>query len=219
MKLVLCLPGNNFSGKFLDSLFVFYSWCIQNQIQLFVSRQESCNIYYVRNLCLGGQALAGKNQKPWQGTIDYDYMLWIDSDIIFNPNDFIKLYNMNVDVASGLYLMDCGKDSSLYAAVEVWDENYFEQYGHFEFVTKESLKEKTAPFPVNYCGFGFILIKRGVAESISYPFFEPKYSKIGNCYDFSMEDVAFCHKMIEKGYTIWCNPEVIVGHEKKIILI
>jgi hypothetical protein len=33
-----------------------------------------------------------------------------------------------------------------------------------------------------------------------------------------MEDVAFCHKAIEKKYNIYVDPTVIVGHEKKIIL-
>ena len=53
-------------------------------------------------MCLGGDSNAGENQKPWQGRVDYDYMLWIDSDNIFKVDDFIKLYNMKKEIASGL---------------------------------------------------------------------------------------------------------------------
>ena len=42
-------------------------------------------------MCVGGNVQAGKQQKPWGGKLDYDYMLWIDSDIIFKPEDFIKI--------------------------------------------------------------------------------------------------------------------------------
>ena len=118
-------------------------------------------------MCLGGGVLKGENQIPWNGNIPYDYMLWIDSDISWEYKDFENLYSMNVDIASGLYLMDSGnRNPQEYAAVENWDENYFQQHGRFEFLTKESIKNKKDPFVVNYTGFGFILIKRGVMESV-----------------------------------------------------
>ncbi len=88
MRLIICLPGNNFSGQWLDSFIPFYNWCIHNKITPILSRRESCNIYYVRNMCLGGDSNAGENQKPWQGRIEYDYILWIDSDNMFKVDDF-----------------------------------------------------------------------------------------------------------------------------------
>ena len=162
MKLIVCLPGNNFSGQFLDHFIAFYNWCIRNNIHIMVCRRESCNIYYVRNMCLGGSSTAGEDQTPWQGKVEYDYMLWIDSDIVFQIDDFIKLYNMQEDIASGLYLMQDGKH---YATVENWDENYFVKHGSFEFLTLELINGRKNPFYVDYTGFGFILIKKGVFES------------------------------------------------------
>lgn len=162
MRLIICLPGNNFSGQWLDSFIPFYNWCIQNKITPILSRRESCNIYYVRNMCLGGDSNAGENQKPWQGRVDYDYMLWIDSDNIFSIDNFVKLYNMRKEIASGLYLMRDGKH---YATVKDWNEDHFKKYGSFEFLTPSKLKEHSDPFVVDYTGFGFILIKKGVFEN------------------------------------------------------
>jgi hypothetical protein len=82
-------------------------------------------------MCLGGNVQAGKDQKPWSGKLDYDYMLWIDSDIIFKPEDFIKLLQMEVDIASGLYLMTNGtREPNQFATVVDWDEKFFEKNGY-----------------------------------------------------------------------------------------
>jgi hypothetical protein len=34
-----------------------------------------------------------------------------------------------------------------------------------------------------------------------------------------MEDVSFCNMIQEKGYQIFIDPEIVVGHEKMMILI
>lgn len=215
MTLVLCLTGNNFSGRFLDCVFDFQKWCYDNYISLIINRKESCNIYYVRNMCLGGSSVAGEDQKPWQGKVEYDYMLWIDSDIIFQIDDFIKLINMQEDIASGMYLMQDGKH---YATVENWDENFYSKHGSFQFLDNELINGRTKPFSVDYTGFGFILIKKGVFESLKYPWFRPLWKKFGNISEFTMEDVSFCHMVKDLGYKVWVNPDVIVNHEKKILL-
>jgi hypothetical protein len=33
-----------------------------------------------------------------------------------------------------------------------------------------------------------------------------------------MEDVSFCHMVKDLGYKVSVNPEVVVNHEKKILL-
>jgi GT2 family glycosyltransferase len=33
-----------------------------------------------------------------------------------------------------------------------------------------------------------------------------------------MEDVAFCRMIKEKGYDVWIDPSIIVGHEKMVVL-
>jgi len=73
-------------------------------------------------MCLGGNVLLGPNQKPYNKQLDYDYMLWIDSDIIFTVEQFDKLLSHQADIVSGLYFMDDGQQ---FATVENWDENFF----------------------------------------------------------------------------------------------
>jgi len=215
MTLVICLPGNNFSGNFLDSFLDFYNWCIHNKIQVIISRHYECNIYYVRNMCLGGNSTSGEDQKPWRGQLKYDYILWIDSDIIFKKEDFIRLFNSNKNIISGLYFMQDGKQ---YATVKNWDEDFYFKNGHFEFVMPENIINIEEPFVVDYTGFGFILIKYGIFEKLKYPWFRPLWKKFGNVNEFTMEDVSFCHLVREQNIDIYVHPKVIVKHEKKILL-
>jgi len=213
-KVIFCLPGNNFSGKFLDCWTNLITYCMQNHIQFGVSRKESCNIYYVRNMCLGADVSRGESQKPFDGKVNYDYLMWIDSDIVFTPTHFQALLNHDKDIVSGVYMMGGGKS---FAVVKDWDEEFFKKHGHFQFLTPKDIEGKKDLIEVSYTGFGFILIRKGVFENMTYPWFKPIDKKIGNMVDFTMEDVAFCLRAKEKGFKIWIDAQVRVGHEKKVI--
>jgi GT2 family glycosyltransferase len=164
---------------------------------------------------LGADVSRGKNQKPFNQEIDYDYIMWIDSDIIFNFKQFIRLLNYKKDICSGLYLMQGGRN---FACVKNWDEEFFSKNGHFQFLSPRDIQDEKSLLKVNYVGMGWMLVKKGVFESLEYPWFEPIRKQIGDTIDFTMEDVAFCHKAIEKGYEIFVDPKVIVGHEKTVVL-
>lgn len=219
MKIVFCLPGREFSGRFLQSWTELVHACLANGIQPIMSQRYSPLLYYVRNMCLGGDNTEGINQKPFQGKIDYDYIMWIDSDIVFTPDQFFKLIDHNKDIVSGVYKM---QDNYNFATVEKWDHEFFTKNGYYEFLNEQSIKQKTKPFKVAYTGFGWMLIKKGVFESLEYPWFQPvwkEYEKDGKIIrEFTMEDVAFCDMIEDKGYDIWVDPEIIVGHEKMMVL-
>jgi GT2 family glycosyltransferase len=66
---------------------------------------------------------------------------------------------------------------------------------------------------------GFMLVKRGVFESLEYPWFRPIEKRIGNMVDFTTEDVSFCLRARERGWKVLADMEVKVGHEKAIVLL
>ena len=202
MKIIFCLPGRSFSGKFLSCWTELYAQCLANNITPILSQRYSCNIYYARTNCLGGDVSRGKNQKPFNQEIDYDYIMWIDSDIIFNFKQFIRLLNYKKDICSGLYLMEGGRN---FACVKNWDEEFFAKNGHFQFLSPRDIQDEKSLFKVNYVGMGWMLVKKGVFESLEYPWFEPIRKHIGDVVEFTMEDVAFCHKAIDKGYEIFID--------------
>ena len=78
-------------------------------------------------MCLGASVSRGKGQKPFNGQIDYDYIMWIDSDIVFIPQHFQKLLShKKEDIVSGIYMKDDGKH---FAICKEWDEEYFSKHG------------------------------------------------------------------------------------------
>lgn len=212
MKIIVCCPGENFSGKFVRCITNLIAYFESKDIKYKFSFGYSKNIYESRNKLLLG---APNRSEVFLGD-EYDYILWIDDDITFSIEDLEKLLNAGKEVIGGLYLMVDGKQ---YAAVKFWDENFFQENGHFDFLTEEDIKGRTHPIRVEYTGFGFLLIKNGVFEKLSYPWFEPTMLNIGNSYDFSMEDVTFCLKCKNVlKMPVFVHPKVIVGHNKTIEL-
>jgi len=216
IRIIFCLPGSNFSRKFVESWTSLITYCINNSINFAVSHAEDAVVYYVRSKCLGGDVLRGENQKPYDGKVKYTHTMWIDSDIVFKPEQFQKLLNHDKDIVAGVYKTS---DNVTYPVVIDWNENYFQKNGTFKFMTSDDLNKKKGLFEVSYTGFGFMLIKHGVFESIGYPWFRPLFHSIGNAKDFSSEDVSFCLLAKEKGFKIYVDPTVKVGHEKKVVLI
>jgi hypothetical protein len=105
-----------------------------------------------------------------------------------------------------------------------WDMDFLKANGYMSYYTEEELKKLPTNNPlveVDYSGFGFILIKKGIIEKMEYPWFRPQmteYEKDGiQIQDISMEDVAFCLKAKELGYKILIDTTIRVGHEKKAI--
>lgn len=218
-KIIFALPGNKFSGNFLSCWTELLNECQKKNISMGLSQTFSSNVYHVRNKCLGGDSRRGIKQKPFNGEIDYDYIMWIDSDIYFHPSQFFKLLEANKDIVSGLYMMD---DNTHYATVENWDEDFYGDNGYFQFLTREDIKNRNKLFKVDYTGFGWMLIKKGVFESMEYPWFDVHWTEIEKdqkiIREFASEDVSFCKRAQKNGYNIWIDPTVIVGHEKNMIL-
>jgi hypothetical protein len=215
MKIVFCLPGKNFSSNFFNSWNQTIAVLQQNQIQYAYSIAYDPVVYYTRNKILGGDNRNGRYQKPWQGQIPYDKIIWIDNDIVWQPHNVLSLIASDKPIIAGTYLME---STTQYPIVEHLDFKHLATNGVFQFLTKEDLAGKNQIFPVSYTGFGFLCMQHGILESMEYPWFQPKWVTSNNFHDFCAEDVGFCWTAQELGHKIWIDPTITVGHEKTIIL-
>ena len=213
--IVFCLPGSHYSGRFLVSFTELILTCKQLGMSTIISQDYSSMVNYARCKVAGADVTRGKNQAPFGGKVNYDYMMWIDSDIRFNTENFMSLLKMDKDIASGWYSQPGG----MTPVVETMDEEYFKSHGYFEFISSDEMSKRSDLFKADYVGFGWVLIKRGVFESISYPWFAPKLLKIGeDLEDMCSEDVSFCIDARQVGHEIWVDPTVRVGHEKLLTI-
>jgi hypothetical protein len=217
-RVIFCVPGRSFSPLFLESWTNLVGYCIRAGIQFAVSgsRVGIANLFDVRNLCLGGHVSKGENQKPFNGEVNYTHLMWIDSDIIFNQDQFQRLLNRDRDIISGLYHMAGPKQE--FAAVRELDNEYFSKNFSFQYLRQSDIDGHSEPLEVSYAGLGFMLIKKGVVEALTYPWFRPLEQRVGNLVDIYSEDVSFCLRVREAGFKIFVDPTVILGHEKTTIL-
>ena len=243
--IVFCLPGRGVSYMFLKNFVQLCFDLVQNQMSIQISQDYSSMVNFARCKCLGANVLRGPDQLPWDGKLEYDYQLWIDSDIVFNPDKFWQLCDLAIpaeavvestkedgtveygldsdkerEIAAGWYSTEDGKTTS----VAHWlDEDDFRNNGgvmNHEMV--ESIGKRKKPFTVDYTGFGWVMIKKGVFEhqEMKYPWFAPKMQvfESGAVQDMCGEDVSFCLDAMDAGFEIWCDPRIRVGHEKTRVI-
>ena len=218
MKIIFCLPGASYSGRFLQCWTNLLAELPKYKITYGLSQDYLCNIYHARTKVLGVSIERGVNQKPFDGKLDYDYILWIDSDMVFTPEDFFKLIDHDKDIVSGMYKMS---DDVNFATVENMDEKYFEQWMHYQFMQDKDIEAKKGQlFKADYTGMGWMLVRKGVFEKMKYPYFYPR-KKVWKKYgweEFVWDDVEFCLRARENGHDIWIDPKIRIGHEKIKIL-
>ena len=153
---------------------------------------------------MGGRELRYDKKQIAGGRFTYDKIFWIDSDIVWTPEDFLKLYFADLDVVSGLYLLDDEK------SVPVQVVNGFVR------LEKANVKFLEKTFQAGAVGFGFVCIKSGVFESMPRPWFKLARLNRGDERPELMvgEDFSWCYSAIENGFKIWVDATVQVTHRK-----
>jgi GT2 family glycosyltransferase len=136
------------------------------------------------------------------------YLLFVDTDIDFEPTFIGKLIAIDKPIVGALYYGVQHSDySSFPTALLQQEDGYYRPIGVIPDDTAE----------VDAVGMGFTLIKREVVEAIGadseklLPFAEGiwKDRVVG-------EDLMFCLRAKEKGYSTWLAPQLRVRHMKTI---
>jgi len=223
MKTVaIALPGREFSGNFLKNWSQTLLTLTQKGYKIIMMNEYSSFVPFSRMKTLGLDVLRGATQVPFNGEVDYDVWLTIDSDIFFIPEQVIELIEDTdkYPVVSGLYRMS---DLQHYAAVKEWDDEYFKKYGTFEFLKVKDLDTSEKYMKVAYNGMGFFACRKGVIENLRYPYFSYPLVEIETedgkvLRDMCSEDVAFCKNLKDAGYRVIVNTSLRVGHEKTLVI-
>ena len=152
----------------------------------------------------------------------YDYILFVDNDVILPKNALIDLYNMQWYIATGTYPR---KEIQTITG----DVQYTTLYNHNErnlevycptFMPINCL-QKGKITPVDCCGLGCTLIRRDLFSKIEQPyfFFAHEGNPVPNNTDEYCigEDMYFCRKVLRAGIQIWAHGSVLCGHLGKFI--
>ena len=123
----------------------------------------------------------------------YTHVLWLDADMVFNPDVFHKLYAHGKDFVTGVY---CSRHAPYKSTI-------FTSLDPVERV--EDFPEEL--FEIVGCGFGCVLTTTEILRWV--------YRDNGNCFHPMLqfgEDIAFCTRARESGFKLWCDPKIQLGH-------
>jgi hypothetical protein len=231
IKIMFCLPGSNFTNDFLKSFIATISWCIKNNINIGVRNNAGANVYAVREDILDTVVDRKTNERALFGGENYDYVLWIDSDMKWKPEDIKTLMDADKDIISGACLKTNGefaatyffeeKTNRLILSPKLEGEHFMPEMFDNKSIPGADITKMNEPVEVSAVGFAFILIKKGVFEKFGPPWFMQvthKNPQFGNTSYFS-EDFSFCVRARAAGYKIWFHPKAVIGHKKEMVLM
>lgn len=180
-----CKPGlrelNKFKGKF--------EICLRQGTQIADSRNSFIN--------------DNKSNKIKQDPLNYEWFLFIDSDIGFNKSDVDRLLEHKKEIVSLPYKTH--KNPGVY------------QCGYFTNIQgnireRISIEEKGLK-EVDFCGAGMLLVNRSVFCKIDFPWFKDYTLIVGDQANHVSEDLAFCVSAKRAGYKIYCDLDYPVYHK------
>lgn len=135
-----------------------------------------------------------------------DYILWLDSDIIFPTDVFYRLKNHNKDIVSATYSTR-KKPVRTVAFLDQFDAEH-------------RLTETTGIHPVYAVGMGCMLVNTSVFKKLPEPWFSLYWDCEGK--QFTGEDIFFCDLAYNNGYEIFVDVDLsheVAHHGSKIYFL
>ena len=133
-----------------------------------------------------------------------DWVLWLDSDMVFDPDLLARMMRVcddnNIDILTAI----CFRRNPPYTPT-IFDRLEIRN-GKVSFTTFESVPD--GRFEVGGCGMAACLMKTDVIMDVAGKFNGHLFDPL----DGMGEDVSFCYRARECGYRIFCDSNIEVGH-------
>lgn len=137
---------------------------------------------------------------------DYDDLIWIDSDIEWQPEWFFKLLEYPQDVVGGTYRKKGDKEEYVLRKID-----------------KSKIDPETGLLEVHGLGTGFVKMSRKAMQylwDVSTPYNDPKDNKTRRMIfdvvvkngDMVSEDIIAFMKLVDGGFKIWLDPKMTCNH-------
>jgi glycosyltransferase involved in cell wall biosynthesis len=143
----------------------------------------------------------------------FDELMWIDTNVVFDPNDVEKLRSHNLPLVCGLYAKESRREFAC---------AFFSETRELPFGSNGKLME------ILFCGFGFVLTRRGVYEMMQQhmqlpvcnlrfgsplvPFFAPLVLNDEEGAWYLTEDYAFCARARNCGFRVMADTTIRLWH-------
>jgi hypothetical protein len=152
-------------------------------------------------------------------------VLFIDSDMVFTPQDVIRISSHNVPIVAGVYVKRKMKWDNIRKAMIKGDPR-FACHGEYTFSCSEkNTIDENNLMPAKYVPTGFLCIKREVILKLmeAYPetrfnsqFYDVAYALNDNIIDedgtYLSNDFSFCKRANKCGFPIYIDMALKLGH-------
>jgi hypothetical protein len=208
---LIATPGDSLEPAYVESLVQTTEWLNSKGLTYKWLNKSSSFVPSARELTATNTYVHDYDTKEiGSGEFTYGVIFWIDSDISWDVEDFVRIYESDKEVISGLY--QTHPNGTVALALEDAEGMPRKVLG-VEFLLHEEPSEVWA------VGFGFVAMKSGVFESIERPWFLIEKIK-WPLVEFETnigEDYSWCIRAKKAGYKIWVDPAVKVWHHKDTI--
>lgn len=141
-----------------------------------------------------------------------DYILWLDSDMVFEGNMLGRMFESigDKDFLTGLYF-----ERRNQFRPTVFNPCHIEYHedGSCTPIVERVGKIPDEIFEIEACGFGCVLMKTKPLADIftegGLPF-SPIFG-VG-------EDISCCIRLHERGVKMWCDPKLLFGHVGQVVI-
>ena len=155
----------------------------------------------------------------WYNKTDFDWVLWVDSDIVLTNDALEKVWQsadpVSRPVVTGTYFISKENEKSLmapYPAIFNWTDNDY-QIAYVHPLPKDAL------IKVGSAGFGFVLMHRNaVTQMRKVHGSKPYFNETGVGSKFVSEDINFFKLMHEAGVPLHSHTGAVVQHMKRFSL-
>lgn len=188
-KLLIAVPTLDYiHRKFVESLSgLLKSFSLTDYDVAF----EGCTLVYISRDNLARKAIEGC----------YERVLWLDADMVFEPDIYKQLRQTDKDFVTAIYRGRHGTHRPcIFEKLEPP-----ERWEGFDY--DGPIRE------IKGCGFGCALTSTDILEKV--------WNRNGTCFrptPLLGEDLAFCKRASDLGYSIWANLDAPVGHIGQFVI-
>jgi hypothetical protein len=212
-NVLIVTPGSSMEAEYVKSLAETLAECSNRGITYKFLNASGSLVYNARELAMssGGEttSLDPDDTGPLGGTVSYDKIFWIDSDISWKTWQFFRLYESDHDIITGAYLLADNQTTSVHS----WETN--------QYYPRQEIMNMNEVTKIQSAGFGFIAMKSGVFEKIERPWFKHYTQNMQKSDGTTIavmigEDISWCIDAYRNEMDIYFDPQVLVEHTKRV---
>lgn len=178
MKLAICVPVR-------DTVHSKFAYCLSDLTSHLVKSDIEYSLFFQNGSVLPDQRTTLVNSAL---NAKCDYILWLDSDMVFPKNLYQRLSSHNHDIVACTY----STRTKPYRNVAFMSHDF-----------NDRLTASVGIHKVSSVGMGLMLTNIDVYKSISKPWFMFEYDRVADSY--LGEDIYFCRQLRDNGYSLYVD--------------